>query len=86
LPAIGASVIAANQETGYILLILYLKCGYFDGKYCLDLIPGKYNIVVAFPDGTSQTYNYIIVERDSLSMSNQQSFVNDSKERFSIVV
>ncbi len=32
-----------------------------DGKYYLDLMPRKYNIVVAFPNGTSQTYNYIIV-------------------------
>ena len=66
LPAIGASVIAANQETGYTSNSVIS----IDGKYYLDLMPGKYNIVVAFPDGTSQTYNNIIVERGTASEMN----------------
>jgi hypothetical protein len=30
----------------------------------------KYNVVVAFPDGTSQTYNNIVVERGTASEMN----------------
>jgi len=61
VPAIGALIIAANQETGYTSNSVIS----IDGKYYLDLMPGeyKYNIVVAFPDGTSQTYVNITVER-----------------------
>jgi hypothetical protein len=33
-------------------------------------IGGKYNMVVAFPNGTSQTYNNIIVERGRASEMN----------------
>ena len=68
LPAIGASVIAANhnQETGFTSNSVIS----IDGKYYLDLMPRKYNIVVAFPDGTSQTYNNIIVERGTASEMN----------------
>ena len=66
LPAIGASVIAANQETGFTSNSVIS----IDGKYYLDLMHRKYNIVVAFPDGTSQTYNNIIVERGTASEMN----------------
>jgi hypothetical protein len=41
-----------------------------DGKYYLDLMPGKYNMVVAFSNGTSQTYNNIIVEKGRASEMN----------------
>jgi hypothetical protein len=43
----------SSQETGYTSNAVIS----IDGKYYLDLMPGKYNIVVAFPNGTSQTYN-----------------------------
>jgi hypothetical protein len=43
----------ASQETGYTSSAVIS----IDGKYYLDLMPVKYNIVVAFPNGTSQTYN-----------------------------
>jgi Carboxypeptidase regulatory-like domain len=66
LPAIGASVIAAYQETGYTSY----SVSSIDGKYYPDLMPGKYKIVVAFPDGTSQTYSNVIVERRTASEMN----------------
>jgi hypothetical protein len=56
----------ASQETGYTSSAVIS----IDGKYYLDLMPVKYNIVVAFPNGTSQTYNYIIVERGTASETN----------------
>jgi hypothetical protein len=56
----------ASQETGYTSNAVIS----IDGKYYLDLMPVKYNIVVAFPNGTSQTYNYIIVERGTASETN----------------
>ena len=46
LPAIGASVVAANIETGYTTNSLIS----IDGKYHLDLDPGKYSLVVAFSE------------------------------------
>jgi hypothetical protein len=56
----------ASQETGYTSNAIIS----IDGKYYLDLMPVKYNIVVAFPNGTSQTYNYIIIEVGTASEKN----------------
>jgi hypothetical protein len=66
LPAIGASVIAANQEIGYTANSVIS----IDGRYYLDLVPGKYNIIVAFPDGTSQSYNDVAIKRGTASEMN----------------
>ena len=66
LPAIGASVIAENADTGHASNSLIS----IDGKYYLDLVPGKYNIIVAFPDGTSQTYDDVMIKRGTASEMN----------------
>lgn len=63
LPAICASVIAANQETGHTVNSVIS----IDGKYYLDLAPGKYNIIIAFPDGIRQAYNDVVIERGTAS-------------------
>lgn len=66
LPAIGASVVAENVETGHTSNSLIS----IDGKYYLDLVPGMYDIIVAFPDGTSQTYDDVMIERGTASEMN----------------
>lgn len=66
LPAIGASVVAENVETGHNSNSLIS----IDGKYYLDLVPGMYDIIVAFPDGTSQTYDDVMIERGTASEMN----------------
>lgn len=66
LPAIGASVVAANQETGHTANSVIS----IDGKYYLDLAPGKYNLVVAFPDGTSHMHNDMEIKRGTASKMN----------------
>jgi hypothetical protein len=66
LPAIGTSVVAENVETGHTSNVLIS----IDGKYYLDLVPGEYNIVVAFPDGTSQTYDDVMIQRGTASEMN----------------
>jgi hypothetical protein len=54
LPAIGASVIAANQETGFTEnAIISLNGQYFLG----NLPPGEYIVMVAYPDGTNKVMN-----------------------------
>ena len=66
MPAIGASVIAENVETGHTSNSVIS----IDGKYYLDLVPGKYNVIVAFPDGTSQTYDDVMIKRGTASEMN----------------
>ena len=66
LPAIGASVVAENVETGHTSNSLIS----IDGKYYLDLVPGMYDIIVAFPDGTSQKYDDVMIERGTASEMN----------------
>jgi hypothetical protein len=51
LPAIGASVIAANQETGFTENAIIS----LNGQYFLsNLPPGEYIVMVAYPDGTNK--------------------------------
>jgi Carboxypeptidase regulatory-like domain len=66
LPAIGASIVAANMETGDTANSLIS----IDGKYYLDLLPGTYSLVVAFPDGTSQAYDDVVIKRGTASEMN----------------
>jgi hypothetical protein len=66
LPAIGASVVAENVETGHASNSLIS----IDGKYYLDLVPGEYDVIVAFPDGTSQTYDDVVIKRGTASEMN----------------
>lgn len=62
LPAIGASVIAANQETGFTdNAIISLNGQYFLG----NLPEGQYIVMVAFPDGTNKAVNEFQIESGS---------------------
>ena len=62
LPAIGASVIAANQQTGFTdNAIISLNGQYFLG----NLPAGRYIVMVAFPDGTNKIVNEFQVEGGS---------------------
>jgi hypothetical protein len=54
LPAIGASIIAANQETGYTENAIISV----NGQYFLNNLPqGEYIVMVAYPDGTNKVVN-----------------------------
>lgn len=62
LPAIGASVIAANQETGFTENAIIS----LNGQYFLSNLPaGQYIVMVAFPDGTNKAVNEFQVESGS---------------------
>ncbi|MEO9363455.1 MAG: carboxypeptidase-like regulatory domain-containing protein [Nitrososphaera sp.] len=50
LPAIGASVIAAEQNTGYNANAFVSV----NGQYFIDLPPGNYIIIAAYPDGSNR--------------------------------
>ena len=66
LPAIGASVVADNVESGHTSNSVIST----DGKYYLDLVPGKHNIIVAFPDGASQTHDDVVTKRGTAAEMN----------------
>jgi hypothetical protein len=59
LPAIGATVVAAEQETGYTVNSIVSV----DGKYSFSLPPGKYIVMVAYPDGTNKKVTNLQVEQ-----------------------
>ncbi|AIC15661.1 carboxypeptidase-like regulatory domain-containing protein [Nitrososphaera viennensis] len=61
LPAIGASVIAAEQNTAYHANAFVS----INGQYFLDLPPGNYVIIAAYPDGSSRVVNGFVVESGS---------------------
>jgi hypothetical protein len=62
LPAIGASVIAANQETGYTENALIS----INGQYLLNNLPaGEYIVMIAYPDGTNKVVNEFQIESGS---------------------
>ena len=61
LPAIGATVVAAEQRTGYTVNSIIS----LDGKYFFNLPSGKYNVMVAYPDGTHRTVNNFEVQSGS---------------------
>jgi hypothetical protein len=59
LPAIGASIIAANQETGYTENAIIS----INGQYFLNNLPqGEYIVMVAYPDGTNKVVNNFQIE------------------------
>ena len=51
LPAIGATIVAAEQQTGYTVNSIIS----IDGNYYFQVPAGKYNVIVAFPDGSHKT-------------------------------
>jgi len=58
LPAIGATVVAAEQLTGYTVNSI----GSIDGKYSSSLPLEKYIVMVAYPDGTNKKVTNFQVE------------------------
>ena len=61
LPAIGATVTAAEQSTGQTENVFVS----LNGQYFLDLVPGTYIVAVYYPDGTNQVVNDFAVEEGS---------------------
>lgn len=61
LPAIGATVTAAEQSTGQTENVFVS----LNGQYFLDLAPGTYIVAVYYPDGTNQVVNDFAVEEGS---------------------
>jgi hypothetical protein len=59
LPAIGASVIAENQETGQTTSAFVSLFG----QYFIDLPPGTYEVVVSFPNGATQVIDTFGIAR-----------------------
>ncbi len=59
LPAIGASVIAENQETGQTTSAFVSLFG----QYFIDLPPGIYEVVVSFPNGATQVIDSFEIAR-----------------------
>ena len=51
LPTIGAIVVAAEQQTGHTVNSVIS----IDGSYYFQIPAGKYNVMVAFPDGSHKT-------------------------------
>jgi hypothetical protein len=58
LPAIGASIVAAEQSSGYTVNEFVS----ITGQYYLDLPAGKYVVVAAYPDGTNRVVNGFAVQ------------------------
>jgi carboxypeptidase family protein len=59
LPAIGASVIAENLETGESTSAFVS----LTGQYFIDLPPGTYEITVSFPNGATQVIDTFEITR-----------------------
>ncbi|MDQ3966814.1 MAG: carboxypeptidase-like regulatory domain-containing protein [Thermoproteota archaeon] len=59
LPAIGASVIAENLETGESTSAFVS----LTGQYFIDLPPGTYEITVSFPNGATQVVDNFEISR-----------------------
>ncbi len=59
LPAIGASIIAENQETGQTTSAFVSLFG----QYFIDLPPGTYEVVVSFPNGAAQVIDSFEIAR-----------------------
>jgi Carboxypeptidase regulatory-like domain len=59
LPAIGAAVVAAEQQTGYTVNSIVSV----DGHYSFSLPAGNYIVLVAYPDGTNKKVSNFVVEQ-----------------------
>lgn len=73
LPAIGSTVVAADQATGRTTSAFVS----LTGQYSLNLSPGTYRVIVAFPNGVTQTVDNMQVTRGTtheldLSYQSQQ--------------
>jgi hypothetical protein len=58
LPAIGATVVAAEQQTGHTVNSIIS----IDGNYYFQVPAGKYNVMVAFPDGSHKAVSNFEVQ------------------------
>jgi len=58
LPAMGATVVAAEQQTGHTVNSIIS----IDGNYYFQVPAGKYNVIAAFPDGTHKTISNFEVQ------------------------
>lgn len=61
LPAVGATVLAVQQGSDFSASAFVS----LNGQYSLDLPPGEYIVVVAYPDGTDKAVFGLNVERGS---------------------
>jgi hypothetical protein len=59
LPAIGASVIAENLETGETTSAFVS----LTGQYFINLTPGTYEVIVSFPNGVTQVIDSFEIAR-----------------------
>jgi hypothetical protein len=70
LPAVGATVIAAEQGGTAVTETQFVS---IDGKYVFrDLPPGNYIIMAAFPDGSSKSLDNVRVGSGSIQTLNIQ--------------
>ena len=61
LPAIGATVMAAEQQTDHTVNSIIS----IDGNYYFQLPAGKYNVIVAYPDGMHRAVSNFEVQSGS---------------------
>lgn len=59
LPAIGASIVAENQETGETTSAFVS----LTGQYFVNLAPGTYEVIVSFPNGETQVIDSFEIAR-----------------------
>lgn len=68
LPAVGATIIAAQQGGNGATESAVVS---IDGKYVFsNLPPGQYILMVAFPDGVNKVLNNVIVDTGSIQSIN----------------
>jgi Carboxypeptidase regulatory-like domain len=66
LPAIGASVIAEDQETSQTTSAFVS----LTGQYFINLTPGTYEIIVSFPNGVTQVIDSLEIARGTANELN----------------
>ncbi len=68
LPAVGATIIAAQQGGKGVTQNAVIS---IDGKYVFsNLPPGQYILMVAYPDGSNRVLNNVIVDTGSIQSIN----------------
>jgi carboxypeptidase family protein len=68
LPAVGATIIAAQQGGSGITTNAFIS---IDGKYVFsNLPPGEYILMVAYPDGVNRVLNHVLVDSGSIQTIN----------------
>jgi hypothetical protein len=73
LPAIGATVIAAEQGGSASAKTAFIS---IDGKYVFsDLQPGEYILMVAYPDGTNKVIDNVQVNSRSIQTINFKIYI-----------